>query len=111
LRDTLWIHYIDNAAAQSALVKGSSSVMSGDVIVHYTWSQVAALHATPWFDRVASPSNPVDGLSRGDMAGPWSLQDLHLPERLLHQLRALSQGPPQRTSDGPARKRQRMAPM
>ena len=111
LRDTLWIHYIDNAAAQSALVKGSSSVMSGDVIVHYTWSQVAALHATPWFDRVASPSNPVDGLSRGDMAGPWSLQDLHLPERLLHQLRALSQGPPQRSSDGPARKRQRKAPM
>jgi len=62
------------------------------------------------FDRVASSSNPVDDLSRGDMTGPWTLQELHLPARLLQQLRGLSQSPPQRTLDGPAGKRQRKAP-
>jgi len=89
VRNTLWVHYIDNAAAQSALVKGSSSVMSGDVIVHCTWSKVAELRTTPWFDRVASSSNPVDGLSRGDTSGPWSLQPLSLPQALLHRLRGV----------------------
>ena len=33
LRDALWLHFIDNASAECALVKGSASVHSGDVIV------------------------------------------------------------------------------
>ena len=32
---------------------------------------LAGLGVIPWFDRVESSSNPVDGLSRGADEGPW----------------------------------------
>ncbi len=32
LEQALWLHFIDNAAAQQALVKGSSSTWAGDYI-------------------------------------------------------------------------------
>ena len=32
-REHLWIHFIDNEGALAALAKGSSSVMSGEMIV------------------------------------------------------------------------------
>ena len=67
----LWLHFIDNAAAQQALVKGSSSTWAGDYISGETWSAIAVRRAMPWFDRVASKSNPIDGVSRGRMDGPW----------------------------------------
>ena len=60
--NALWVHYIDNDAALATLVKGSSSVLSGEVITAYTHSRVAAIGLWPWFDRVASPDNPVDKL-------------------------------------------------
>ena len=71
LRDMLWIHCIDNAAAQAAIIKGSSSVQSADTIVGITWEAIAKVNCLPWIDRVASTSNPVDGLSRGKLEGPW----------------------------------------
>ena len=78
--DCLWIHFIDNSAALACLVRGSSSVQSGDRIVGHTWSLVHMLRVCPWFDRVESKANPVDGLSRGVLGGPWGeLQELHLP--------------------------------
>ena len=80
-RDVL--HFIDNTAAQASLIRGSSSVESGDVIVGLTGLYVVQLKARPWFDRVASDSNPVDGLSRGIMSGPWShVIKLRLPPEL-----------------------------
>ena len=85
----LWIHFIDNAAAESALVNGSSSVMSGDIIIGHTWDMIAQRCISPWFDRVDSKSNPVDGLSRGDRQGPWStVTQTRLPPRLLRLLRS-----------------------
>jgi hypothetical protein len=36
-----------------------------------SWHMVGKLGACPWFDRVDTKSNPVDGLSRGDLQGPW----------------------------------------
>ena len=36
LAGALWLHFIDNAAAQAALVRGSSSVRSGDALVGRT---------------------------------------------------------------------------
>ena len=87
--DCLWIHFIDNAAALSALVNGSSSVASGDLIVGLAWEVIASRCIYPWFDRVDSKSNPVDGLSRGNWQGPWSaVTPAILPGRLLRQLRA-----------------------
>ena len=80
LRHSLWFHYIDNAGALSALVRGSSSVMETDRIVGFTWSLVSELQCWPWFDRVDAKSNPVDGLSRGGLSGPWDLVDLAAPD-------------------------------
>ena len=41
VRNSLWLHFIDNGAALSTLVSGSSSVMSGDEIAGLTWSHIA----------------------------------------------------------------------
>ena len=71
LKGAVWTHYIDNVGAEYSLVKGSSSTRAGDVVVGETWKRIAELDIVPYFDRVASESNPVDGLSRGRMQGPW----------------------------------------
>ena len=36
-----WLHCIDNAAALATLVKGSSSVLSGECLIAYSHAQVA----------------------------------------------------------------------
>ena len=83
-QDVLWLHFIDNAAAQAALTRGSSSVQSGDAIVSLTWKRIVAARCLPWFDRVESKANPVDGLSRGDMTGDWlSVEEARIPKGLL----------------------------
>ena len=90
LKRALWIHFIDNSAAQASLVKGSSSVQSGDVIVGHTWQLVADLQANLWVERVHTKSNPVDGLSRRRFEGPWaSVIEATFPEQLVRELRAL----------------------
>ena len=71
LKGTVWTHYIDNIGAEYSLVKGSSSTKAGDIVVGETWRRIAELDIYPYFDRVASESNPVDGLSRGRRDGPW----------------------------------------
>ena len=69
-QNRLWVHFIDNAAVQAAFVKGSSSVHVVDLIIGHAWEMVARRRLLPWFDRVDSASNPVDGLSRGRAEGP-----------------------------------------
>ena len=71
LRGSAWVHYIGNTAAQHALLCGSSSITSGDRVVGATWAQAAALDCWPYFDRVPSKSNPIDGVSRRDFQEPW----------------------------------------
>ena len=78
----LWLHFVDNAAALSALVRGSSSVESGECITGLTWSHIVGCGCLPWFDRVESASNPTDGLSRGKLQGPWVLEQIRLPREL-----------------------------
>ena len=65
VKDSLWLHFIDNVAAEHSLIKGSSSITSGDVVIGETWRRIQQLNAYAYFDRVMSESNPVDGLSRG----------------------------------------------
>ena len=65
LVDCLWLHFVDNSGALSSLVRGGSSVESGDHIV--------GVGCMPWFDRVDSASNPTDGLSRERLQGSWTL--------------------------------------
>ena len=71
LADELWIHLIDNVGAQTCLVKGSASRSNPDEVIGLTWERVAKLRTWLYTERVASADNPVDGLSRGRMAGPW----------------------------------------
>ena len=94
MQGRLWMHYIDNAAAQAAFVRGSSSVQSGDLIIGTAWQLVARHRLLPWFDRVDTASNPVDGLSRGRDEGPWTNVEVgRLPGELLSQLRRAHWGP------------------
>ena len=39
------------------------------MVTGLTWAKIAKINACPWFDRVDTKSNPVDGLSRGDLSG------------------------------------------
>ena len=75
--------FIGNAGALSCLVNGGSSVESGDTITDMTWSRIAAIRCFPCFDRVDSASNPVDGLSRGKLAGPWNMEPIRFPGELI----------------------------
>lgn len=91
-----WIHSIDNVGAQCCIVRGSSRAEAGDAVVNYTWGRVAHLRTFLWVDRVASKSNPVDGLSRGVFRGPWkSVERLRFPRALLEAIQeALSESEP-----------------
>ena len=88
LKDALWIHFIDNNGALGALVNGSSSVMSQEVIIGCTWQYISRLGVQAWFDRVDSASNPVDGLSRRDFSGVWRWSLLVFPDEVLTRLRS-----------------------
>ena len=43
----LWLHVADNAAALSAVVRGSSSVESGECITGLTWSHIVGYGCLP----------------------------------------------------------------
>ena len=55
-RGSLRLHFVDNAAALSILVNGSSSVIQGDILIGATWSQIQRLLVFPWFDRMENCS-------------------------------------------------------
>ena len=87
MRDALWVHLIDNSAAEAALISGSSARDAADHISGLTWETCGARRLWPYFDRVASKSNPVDGLSRGDARGPWrEVLSVEFPSRELENL-------------------------
>ena len=45
----------------------------------YDMAEDSKVNACPWFDRVDTKSNPVDGLSRGDFNGNWDIVPLLFP--------------------------------
>ena len=57
--DCLWHHFVDNSGALSSLVRGGSSVESGDHSTGLTWSHIVGVGCMLWFDRVHSASNPT----------------------------------------------------
>ena len=87
IKDHLWVHFIDNEGALAALAKGSSSVLSGEVIVGLTHELAAEHGVVGWFDRVDSDSNPIDQLSRGVLQGPWRLVRVRFPPSLRSRIR------------------------
>ena len=84
----LWLHFVDNEAALATLVKGSSSVMSGEVITAFTHTLIARHSCWPWFGRCDTHSNPVDKLSRKDSSGDWDLVPITFPANLAALLSA-----------------------
>ena len=52
------------------------------MLVGYTWQLISEVKALPWFDRVESKANPVDGLSRGRFEGDWQLVPISWPQEL-----------------------------
>ena len=66
LTDGLWLHFVDNVAAERSLVKGSSKAEGLNTIANMTWTVAAARSLLLWVDRVSTKDNPIDGVSRGD---------------------------------------------
>ena len=75
--------FVNNAAALSILVNGSSSVIQGDILIGTTWSQMQRLLVFQWFHRM---ENCV-GLSWGQLDGPEKVESLAFPGSLLRALR------------------------
>ena len=89
LRNCLWIHFIDNTAAEAALISGSSALDAADHVAGLTWEYISKRRLWPYFDRVESKANPVDGLSRGISDGPWrGVKKVRFPSEELQELAA-----------------------
>ena len=67
-RDIIW--FIDNRAAESALVKAGSPTETMSRIALVAMACWSRLRCRPWFDHVASADNPADALSRGGLDDP-----------------------------------------
>ena len=83
----------DNDGALACLVSGCSRNSSLSAVVDYTWAQIPALGCWPWFERVPSECNIVDGLSRRNFAtafaNNWVRDSAQLLEPLLGLVPAL----------------------
>ena len=82
-RGSLWLHFLDNAAALSILVNGSSSVIQGDILIGATWSQIQRLRSSNGL-AVWNIVKLCVGLSRGQLV---TLVTLAFPGSLLRALR------------------------
>ena len=94
IRGSLWLHLIDNDGALACLISGCSKNSSLSAVVDFTWAQIPALCCWPWFERVPSECNIVDGLSRRNFSivqnNNWIRDSAQLPEPLLDVAPALS---------------------
>ena len=89
LKNCLWLHFIDNVAAEASLIRGASSSELGDHIVGLTWALIQQHQLWSYFDRVESKANPVDGLSRQRFNGPWErVYKIEFPVRQLVEFAA-----------------------
>ena len=84
----------DNDVALACLVSGCSNSSSLSAVVDYTWAQIPVLGCWPWFERVPSKCNIVDGLSRKNfstaLVNDWVRDSAQLPEPLLNMTHARS---------------------
>ena len=68
LSDAYSVCYLDNEAAQGALIACKSSTLAGTAIVRDILDLEDRCRCRPWYGRVPSHSNPSDPPSRGDCA-------------------------------------------
>ena len=69
--DLLW--FIDNEAAASSLIRGSSRPDDVHRISQLSHVLLHGLGCRAWIEWIDSDSNPSDGLSRLGLADPWTL--------------------------------------
>jgi hypothetical protein len=81
LTDAPAVFYIDNEGVREALVKGFTASLASRQMLLDLAGEAAEQGGTPWYSRVASPSNVADGPSRlrGLPDGPWSGAVGHKP--------------------------------
>ena len=87
MRNASWSHFIDNTSAEASLISGSSALEAADHIAGLMWELCGEPRLYPYFDRVESSANPVDGLSRGNFHGQWRhVLPVEFPSRQLQAL-------------------------
>ena len=72
LRDQDVIWFIDNKAAVSSMIRGTSRAEDVGHIAGAAQLMLLALGARVWFEWVDSASNPADGLSRDGVRDEWT---------------------------------------
>ena len=70
--DVIW--FIDNEAACSSLVRGTSSQDDIGTIAGITHFLMLRYHIRIWYEWIDSNSNPADGLSRDGLQDEWTAQ-------------------------------------
>ena len=71
-KSVLW--FIDNEAAASALIRGSSSQPDALELVMTCHMQLQQLQTRCWWEWIDTASNPSDGLSRLGLDDPWTCE-------------------------------------
>jgi len=71
-KDVMW--FIDNEAACSSMIRGSSSQEDIGIISGVTHFLMLQHDVRIWYEWVDSKSNPADGLSRDGLGCPWTLK-------------------------------------
>ena len=66
------IFFVDNEAACSSLIKGSTASQDVGEIAAVTHLFLCKYNVRAWFEWIDSKSNPSDGLSRLGLNDPWS---------------------------------------
>ena len=69
-RDVVW--FIDNEAACSSLIRGSSAQEDIGIIAGITHFLMLKYDIRIWYEWIDSKSNPADGLSRDGLQDAWS---------------------------------------
>ena len=71
LQKGLWLHWVDSASAQRALINGSASTESLNDIAFTTWDVIRDRQLYLWTERVPTHDNPLDEASRRDFRDRW----------------------------------------
>ena len=91
------LFFIDNTAAASALIRGTTDDIIGRIMIKVFWKICAIARFTPWIEIVASKNNPADEPSRGRSHDKIKLSYPQLRTRpcfeKLHALRKFAYSP------------------
>ena len=62
------VFFVDNNSSRDVAISGSARNRAANLMLDALLKVEASSSAFPWYARVPSPSNPSDGLSRGDLS-------------------------------------------